>query len=321
MPWKSAAVALVVAVLCTGGLASAAAADEIVTSSRDNGAIAFGRLDPTTDIVSLWVAKPNGNGQKRITEGPAGFSDWSPDGSRIAFDYPDESGVHIATIAPDGTDRRALTTAEGIQEAPDWSPDGTWITYNAFTFDADPFAISIWVMRSDGSKPRMITDGAIDVEPVFSPDGRRIAFGRIVGDSPEGQLEAIYVVNTDGTGLREVVPPRAGLEHPDWSPDGRSIVFNIAPEPPAAAPDAGSILSVRPNGQDLHVLVPATATLGFFKPAWSPDGRRLLAGCHDTAADLDRLCIIAGNGKARVVVGGDTPVNVPSWGPRPKHTR
>ena len=112
-------------------------------------------------------------------------------------------------------------------------------------------------------------------------------------------------------------PWGAGLEHPDWSPDGRSIVFNIAPENPHAA-DAGSILSVRPNGHELHVLVPATAKLGFFKPAWAPDGRRLLAGCRDTAAGLDRLCIIAGNGKAHVVVDGGTHVNYPSWGPQPK---
>ena len=206
MPWKSASFTLIVAVLCTGGLASAAAAGDAITSDSHNGAIAFGRFDPAIDNFSLWVAKPNGNGQKRITEGPANFSDWSPDGSRIAFDFPDETGVHIATIAPDGTDRHALTTAQGVQEAPDWSHDGKWITYNAFTFDADPFSISIWIMRSDGSEARMITGGSIDVEPVFSPDGSRVAFGRIVGESPEGQLEAIYVVNSDGTGLRQVVP-------------------------------------------------------------------------------------------------------------------
>jgi TolB protein len=166
----------------------------------------------------------------------------------------------------------------------------------------------------------MLTEGSIDVEPVFSPDGSKIAFGRIVGDSPEGQLEAIYVVNSDGTGLREVVPARAGLEHPDWSPDGRSIIFNIAPENPTA-PDAGAIMSVQPDGKSLHVAVPPTAGLGFFKPAWSPDGRRILTGCHDKEAGLDRLCVIPGNGKVRVVIDGETHVNFPAWGPRPKHNR
>lgn len=320
MTWKAAPVALVATMLCLGGIAPAAASDDHAADNPQNGSIAFGRLDPAIGDFSLWVAKSNGTGQKRITEGPAYFSDWSPDGSLIAFDFADDTGVHIATIAPDGTNRRALTTAEGVQEAPDWSADGEWITYNAFSFDTGPSAISIWIMRSDGSEARMITEGAIDVEPVFSPDGRQVAFGRIVGDSPEGQLEAVYVVNSDGTGLREVVPARAGLEHPDWSPDGRSIVFNIAPENPAA-PDTGSIISVQPDGQGLRTLVSATADLRFFKPAWSPDGRRLLAGCNETETGLDRLCVISGEGRARVVVDGDTHVNFPAWGPKPKHHR
>ena len=316
MTWKIARVALVATLLCLVGMAPGAASDNSPAHKTQNGSIAFGRLDPAINDFSLWVSKSNGTSQKRITEGPANFSDWSPDGSRIAFDFPDETGVHIATIAPDGTGQRTLTANAGVQEAPDWSSDGKWIAYNSFTFDTGPSAISIWIMRADGSDARMLTEGAIDVEPVFSPDGSKLAFGRIVGDSPQGQLEAIYVVNADGTGLREVVPARAGLEHPDWSPDGRSIVFNIAPENPVAA-DTGAIMSVQPDGQRLHVLVPGTKELRFFKPSWSPDGHRLLAGCNDTKTGLDMLCLISAGGKARVVVGGTTHVNFPSWGPKP----
>ena len=72
-------------------------------------------------------------------------------------------------------------------------------------------------MRADGSRPGKITSGGFDVEPVFSPDGQRIAFGRIAGVTAAGyQLEALYVVDVDGTHLRQVVPPLPGLEHPDW---------------------------------------------------------------------------------------------------------
>lgn len=321
MTRKTVPLAVLATILCLGGIAPAQASDNHAASKPQNGYLAFGRFDPAIGDFSLWVAKSNGTGQERVTDGAANFSAWSPDGTRIAFDFPDETGVHLATIAPDGTNRRALTTAPGVQEAPDWSADGQWIAYNAFTsFDADPFTISIWIVRPDGSDPRMLTEGAIDVEPVFSPDGSQIAFGRIIGDSPAGQLEAIYVVNSDGSGLREVVPARAGLEHADWSPDGHSIVFNIAPENPTD-PDAGSIMSVEPDGEGLHTLVPATDDYLLFKPTWSPDGRQLLVGCFDTEAHLDRLCRVSGSGEVRVVVDGDTHVNFPSWGAKPKQNR
>ena len=310
-------VPLLAVALTVVGVAPAAASDAPHDhgDKPGNGLIAFGRFDPALDNFSLWVAAPDGSDQTRLTEGAANFSDWSPDGTRIAFDYPDETGMHIATIAADGTDRRALTVSPGIQEAPKWSPDGGSIVFNAFPFDQDPFSISIWVMRADGSQPRQLTEGALDVEPVFSPDGTQIAFGRIVGDSPEGQLEAIYVMNADGTGLREVVAARPALEHPDWSPDGHTITFNIGPEYPDA-PDSGAILSVRTNGHGLRVLHQPTAELRFFKAVWSPDGRQMLTGCHDTAADIGRICTISANGKPQVVIAGDERVNYPSWGPR-----
>jgi hypothetical protein len=63
------------------------------------------------------------------------------------------------------------------------------------------------------------------------------------------------VVNTDGTGLHQVVAPRSGLEHPDWAPQGAGgwITFNIAPEAPDA-PGSGLIMVVRPNGSGLLIL-------------------------------------------------------------------
>lgn len=170
-------------------------------------------------------------------------------------------------------------------------------------------------MRSDGSHPRQLTDGAIDAEAVFSPDGKKIAFGRIGEDSPDGTLESIHVIHTDGAGLREVVPAHPALEHPHWSPAGRSVIFNIGVEQPTA-PESGAIVSVKQSGQGLRVLHEPTAHLRFFKSVWSPDGRQLLAGCHDARADLDRLCTISSKGEVTVVIGGNQHVNCPSWAPR-----
>ena len=147
------------------------------------------------------------------------------------------------------------------------------------SFDEDPFTISIWVMRADGSDARQLTEGAMDVEPVFSPDGNQIAFGRLISDSPAGWLEAIYVMNADGTGLREVVAPRPALEHPDWSPDGHSITFNIGPEHPKC-----TVLRSDPHGPDKRPRAACAASAhrrtsllqARVGTGWPPDARRLL---------------------------------------------
>jgi Tol biopolymer transport system component len=311
---RPAVITLLAAMLCLSGPMPATASSDDQHRKPENGDLAFGRFDPALDGFSLWTASSDGSHQRRLTQDQANFSDWAPDGNRIAFDFNDDTGVHIATIAPNGTNRKALTAAPGVQECPKWSPDGKSIVYDSFPVDQPTFSVSVWVMHADGSSPKQLTSNALDVEPVFSPDGTQIAFGRITGDSPEGQLEAIYVINSDGTGLHQIVPPRAGLEHPDWSPDGRSVTFNIEPGN-TKAPDYGSILSVQPDGNGLRVIQPRTPDLKFFKAVWSPDGRKLLSGCFDTQAKIDKICIVSPGRRVTTVVSGPPGVNFPSWGP------
>jgi TolB protein len=285
-----------------------------------NGRISFGRFDPSLGDTSLWTARADGSHQRRLTRVVSFFSDWAPSGRRIAFDFVDTTGEHIATISPTGRDMRQISFGAGFQEVPKWSPTGRLIVFDASPVlpDAPGFHTSIWVMRADGSHIRQVTHRGFDVEPVFSPDGTRIAFGRITGTNTDGdQLEALYVVGVDGRHLHRVVAATAGLEHPDWSPNGRWISFNIAPEA-AGARGAGSILAVHPDGNGLHALRRWTQRFKFYKAVWSPDGRKLLSGCFDVPAGTENLCVIRPDaGTISVVVDGSrSPVNYPAWGPR-----
>jgi Tol biopolymer transport system component len=179
----------------------------------------------------------------------------------------------------------------------------------------DPnFSTAIFVMGADGSNPRQLTDDGFDVEPTWSPDGRTVAFARIIGWSDEGQTNSIRAVAARGGASREVVAPTLGLEHPDWSPRGL-IVFNIAPE--AVAENAGAIMTVRPDGSGLRVLRAATDRYLFFKPVWASDGRSLLTGCHDNVDGIDKLCTLDANGRNLRVVVDVAPdgVNFPASGP------
>ena len=71
-------------------------------------------------------------------------------------------------------------------------------------------------MNADGSNQKQLTQG---FAPVWSPNGRRIAFLR---GSSRYQL---YVMNADGSGQRQLAPSTAAEFDPDWSPDGRRIAF------------------------------------------------------------------------------------------------
>jgi Tol biopolymer transport system component len=304
----------IVSAFALGGAAPAGAAN-----GPENGRITFGRFDPGLDAHTLWVADADGSNQEQLVTGPSWFSSWSPDGTRIAFDYADETGVHIATMNSDGTNRAVLISEPGVQETPDWSADGQWITYAAMDATLPYFSLSIWVIRADGTDARRVTSGGFDVEPAFSPDGTQIVFSRITNPGEgDPQMQSLLTVNTDGTDLREVVPTRAGLEHPDWSPDGKWLGFNISSWQRDLA-DSGALLVVRPDGKALHVVRAPTPDLRFYKIGWSPDGHRLLMGCFELSSERERLCTsTAGGGNVqRIELGDDSWVNFPAWGPQP----
>jgi Tol biopolymer transport system component len=124
----------------------------------ETGLMAFANDDdpyraPFTDD-GIYTVRPDGSRLRRLVRdrynaaSPAA-PDWSPHGSKIAFEYADSTDyeVHVADAAT-GAHRR-LTTRGGAEPA--WSPDGRFI---AFIRSGD-----LWVMRSNGRGQRRILDG------------------------------------------------------------------------------------------------------------------------------------------------------------------
>ncbi|WP_315761855.1 amidohydrolase family protein [Sphingomonas sp. Y38-1Y] len=117
--------------------------------------------------------------------------------------------------APTGAQLRQarIDTDEGSWMDVDVSPDGRTI---AFTLLGD-----IYTMPIAGGTPTRIAEGlAWEVQPRFSPDGRRIAF-----TSDRGGGDNIWIMNADGSDKRQVTKEDFRLlNQPSWSPDGQYIV-------------------------------------------------------------------------------------------------
>lgn len=131
--------------------------------------------------------------------------------------------------------------------APDISPDGGQIVFTRGWTDTmkDQSAANLWLVGSNGDRPRELTQGAWrDSAPVWSPDGKRIAFLSTRSGTPQ-----IHVMWAD---TREV----SQLTHLDfapsalrWSPNSKWIAFNMT------LPDETPLLPIKlpktPKGAQL----------------------------------------------------------------------
>ena len=102
------------------------------------------------------------------------------------------------------------------------SPDGKWLAYTLTTpdMDANRNASSIWMVSTTGGEPQQLTQSGQDASPVWSPDGKSIAF--LSSRSGESQ---IYVLSMDGGEAKRVTKISTGVDIVKWSPDGKTMAF------------------------------------------------------------------------------------------------
>jgi WD40-like Beta Propeller Repeat len=168
---------------------------------------------------SLLKSAPKGCGQ--ITR-----ASWSPADQSImvvecrAISQPDR----LLVIKLDGTVVRELNTGAPRIADPMLSPDGRTVAYWADDTAEGPNGGSIYTLAINGSTgPVQLTDrqAGSDADPAWSPDGDLIAFRRRVSQDNFD----VYVMRSDGSGVRPVATGPAVEEKPAWSPDGRQMMI------------------------------------------------------------------------------------------------
>jgi Tol biopolymer transport system component/DNA-binding winged helix-turn-helix (wHTH) protein len=202
----------------------------------------------------------------QLTAGPLNFLGPvpAPHGTRIFF-----TGAHKQSQLRrfDSATRRFIPYLREISMAgrTEFSRDGARVAWIS-TSDG-----SLWQSRLDGSQRLQLTARPMRVFMMrWSPDARSIAF---MGKEP-GKTWKIYSVSTEGGHPQIVSEESRSQADPDWSPDGKKIVFGRSSEYMAEDSTPKAIQTVDLATRRVST-VPGSG--GLFSPRWSPNGQHLVA--------------------------------------------
>jgi len=216
--------------------------------------------EPKRIPVPQWVAT-KGDTSRRLS--------LSPDGKTVAFDSGGQ--IYVASVA--AGEIKQITKDGGI--SPCFSPDGTKIAYLTppIRQDNPPGRLSeVWVISADGENPVKVSgdlrENLSPTGPTWSPDGRMIAFGRIVM-TPNRWSEVCVTPLTEKGGPTaspvRIELPEGGILT-GWTPDNKIGLL-------IRTPYHNYVYTVPVSGGKATQVSPLDGLASH--PRWSPDGKRI----------------------------------------------
>jgi Tol biopolymer transport system component len=201
--------------------------------SPDGNHLAFSWEGETGDNFDLYVKMIGSETTLRLTDNPAidCCPAWSPDGRYIAFTRSSETEDEIFIVPALGGPERKLQTTSGakpfqIFRFVSWSPDGRFLAFADQGPDKGPYAIFLVSVESlerhklSAPPAKYLGDGY----PVFSPDGKTLAFVR----AASANVSDIYLLSVAGGEPRRLTFGNPWIIGLDWTPDGSEIVYSSA---------------------------------------------------------------------------------------------
>ena len=251
-------------------------------------AVAVGAFPGANGRIAYWLwfdedgchsSRPDGMRQQRIFRCRQVTSlNFSADGRRIVFTRGFDGWIAVARA--NGRDRSWLVRG-GLQRTTgawwdvDWaafSPDGSQVVFSVVEKIPDPRApdeerveLNAYVIGLDGANLRLIAREAY--RPVFSPDGRRIAYIAL-----HGRRRAVETVAADGTDRRTLVSQDIHASRLDFAPDGSRLLLI---ELTKRRGDVGGRIVIVDAQTGERTRLPLRVTGAVADAVWSPDGRQI----------------------------------------------
>jgi Tol biopolymer transport system component len=273
---------------------------------RDGRVVYAGRIDADWEIYSM---RPNGSGVRRLTNNRLDDSApvWSPNGKQIAFRSERSGNPEIYVMDANGRHVRRLTHSALPDTKPSWSADGKRIVFQHFVEGGSAFVpiesdIAIVTLKGKGVR-RLTRTNSDDLNPVWSPDGREIAFR----SDRDGNWE-LYTIRPDGSGIRRLTNNPAVDATPSWSPNGLQLAFTSD----RAEQGNFEIYVMNANGSGVRRLTNNPAT--DFEPALAPDGKRLVF-TSDRGGSLQVYSMASNGSDVRQLTHRGFASRTPDWQP------
>ena len=197
----------------------------------------------------------------------------------------------IYTIRPDGTSLLRITQNDVLDDHASWQADGSRLTWYR---DPSGGASDICVANYDGTNQSVLPGGANDVTPDFSPDGSRIAFTRVAG-------ETLYTMTDTGGDITYRSNHGA---YPDWHPGGNRILHV---DWTSGWVGEMYVLDLT-TGVSTRITTTATHAI-CAEPEWSPDGSRIAYGAKQTIGGPWDIWVMDADGSNPVNLTASWPSN------------
>ena len=224
----------------------------------------------------IWTVSASGGQAVSVTDDAAIDWNpvWSPDGKYLYFSSDRAGTMNLWRVPINETSGKVLGPLEPVTTPSldsgflSFSPDGKRVLYVQQTTTWTLFKVAFDPTREATiGQPLPIQQGAVRFDA--SPDGRWVVF-----HSVHGKQEDLFVIGSDGKGLRQLTDDIYKDRHPRWSPDGNTIAFHSNRGGPY------QIWAIHPDGSGLAQLT-YEARPNVSNPVWSPDGSRLAYSVKD----------------------------------------